>query len=135
MMGIIVKYDISTPVALDALVFVALFAYKNTTTFAYLIGFVFGYLFTADFTFDGFHKAIYDLRLALLGGGHSSRLSGGRSGVIKSPYLIEADKIEDGEGAPLVLIEVEIRDGLNVIFPCSSPVGHIAFGQLINRDE
>ena len=53
--GIIVKYDISTPVALDALVFVALFAYKNTTIFAYLIGFVFGYLFTADFTFYCFH--------------------------------------------------------------------------------
>ena len=115
--GIIVKYNIPTPVALDALVFVALFAYKNTTTFAYLIGFVFGYLFTADFTFDCFHKAIYDLRLALLGGGHSSRLSGGRSGVIKCPGLIKADEIEDGERPPLAFIEVEIRDGFDALVP------------------
>lgn len=58
MVGFIVKYNISTPVALDALVFVALSAYKNTTFFAYLIGLVFGYLFTADFTFYCFHRAL-----------------------------------------------------------------------------
>ena len=57
--GIIVKYNISTPVALDALVFVALPAYKNTTIFAYLIGLVLGYLLTADFTYNGFHKVYF----------------------------------------------------------------------------
>ncbi len=82
MMGFIVKYNIPTPVALDTLVFVALFAYKNTTIFAYLIGFIFGYLFTADFTFNGFHKALL-LR------------------VIKSPDLIKAVEIKDVEGSPL----------------------------------
>ncbi len=53
--GIIVKYGIAAPVALDALIFEALLAYINTTIFAYFICFVFGYLFTADFTFDCFH--------------------------------------------------------------------------------
>lgn len=56
--GIIVKYNIPTPVALNALFFVALFAYKNTTIFAYLIGFFFGQFFAADFTFDCFHRAL-----------------------------------------------------------------------------
>ena len=96
--GILVKYNISTAVALDALVFVALFAYKNTTIFAYLIGFVFGYLFTTDFTFDCFHKALL-LR------------------VIKCPDLIKADEIKDVEGSPLAFVEVEIRDGFDALVP------------------
>ena len=98
MMGFIVKYNIPTPVALDTLVFVALFAYKNTTIFAYLIGFVFGYLFTADFTFDCFHRELL-LR------------------VIKCPDLIETDEIEDVEGSPLAFVEVEIRDGFGSLLP------------------
>ena len=113
-MSIIVKYNIPTPVALDALVFVALFAYKNTTIFAYLIGFVLGYLFTADFTLDCFHKALF-LR------------------VIKCPYFIKADEIEDVEGSPLAFLEVEIRDGFESIFPLLIVLR--AFRGFFGRDE
>ena len=37
--------------------------------------------------------------------------------VIKSPDLIKADEIEDGERPPLTFVEVEIRDGLGSFFP------------------
>ena len=37
--------------------------------------------------------------------------------VIKLPRLIETDKIEDVKRAPLVFVEVEIRDSLHAIFP------------------
>ena len=89
----------------------------------------------AVFTFDSFHKVIYDLRLALLGGGHSSRLSGGRSGFIEFPNSVEAIKIEDVEGSPLILLEIEIGDSFGCIIPSFVTVVGVTFGGFIRGDE